>query len=121
MSQASGPGGHLDRRLLMDLAAAGLLLFGLSYWWLGNLAHEVAGTAMFLIVILHNVCNRLWYRAIPTAGRRPAGRFNLLVTALLMVTMLVLLGSSILISNALSDIMSDFGGFTVRQIHTLAA
>ena len=35
-------------RLGFDLVAAALLLFCLSYWWLGNVTHEVAGTALFL-------------------------------------------------------------------------
>jgi hypothetical protein len=35
--------------------------------------------------------------------------------------MALLLVTSVLISNALSGVMSPFGGFTARQIHTLAA
>ncbi len=40
---------------------------------------------------------------------------------LLLIAMLALLVTSVLISNALSGFMSAYGGFTVRQIHTLAA
>jgi hypothetical protein len=108
-------------RLVFDLIAAGLLLFTLSYWWLGNVAHELAGTAMFLLLIVHNVFNRRWYGTIPKARREPRGMFNIAVTFLLMLAMLALLITSVLISNALSGIMSPYGGFTVRQIHTLAA
>jgi hypothetical protein len=39
----------------------------------------------------------------------------------LLLAMLALLVTSVLISNALSGLMSSYGGFTVRQIHTLAA
>lgn len=108
-------------RLVFDFIAAGLLLFGLSYWWLGNIAHELAGTAMFLLVIMHNVFNRRWYGTIPKARREARGLFNIAVTFLLLVAMLTLLITSVLISNALSGIMSAYGGFTVRQMHTLAA
>lgn len=108
-------------RLAFDLIAAGLLLIGLSYWWLGNVAHELAGTAMFLLLIGHNVFNRRWYGTIPKARHEVRGLFNIAVTFLLMLAMLVLLITSVLISNALSGIMSPYGGFTVRQIHTLAA
>ncbi|CAK7255783.1 MULTISPECIES: DUF4405 domain-containing protein [unclassified Shinella] len=108
-------------RLFLDLLAAGLLLFAFSYWWLGNVAHELAGTAMFLLVIVHNVFNRRWYGAIPKARRDVRGLFNIVVTFLLLVAMLALLVTSVLISHALSGVMSPFGGFTVRQIHTLAA
>lgn len=108
-------------RLIFDLTAAGLLLFGFSYWWLGNLAHEVAGTALFLLVIIHNLFNRRWYRTIPNARREPRSLFNTFVTFILIVVMLVLMVTSILISNALSSVMSAYGGFTVMQIHTMAA
>jgi hypothetical protein len=108
-------------RLVFDFSAAGLLLFGLSYWWFGNIAHELAGTAMFLLVMVHNVFNRRWYGTIPKARREARGLFNIAVTLLLLVAMLALLATSVLISNALSGIMSTYGGFTVRQIHTLAA
>jgi hypothetical protein len=108
-------------RLAFDLVAAGLLLFAFSYWWLGNVAHELAGTAMFLLVIVHNVFNRRWYGTVPKARREVRGLFNIVVTILLFVAMLALLVTSVLISNALSGIMSAYSGFTVRQIHTLAA
>lgn len=108
-------------RLFLDCTAVGLLVFGLSYWWLGNAAHELAGTAMFLLLIVHNTFNRRWYGRIPSEGRRPRGVFNIAVTLLLLVSMLALLVTSVLISETLSDVMSAAGGFTVRQIHTVAA
>ncbi|EJK83066.1 DUF4405 domain-containing protein [Rhizobium sp. AP16] len=108
-------------RLAFDVIAAGLLLIGLSYWWLGNTVHEIVGTAMFLLVIVHNVFNRRWYGTIHRGGREARGLINIVITALLLVAMLVLLVTSVLISNTLSGVMSPYGGFTVRQIHTLAA
>lgn len=108
-------------RLGFDLVAAALLLFCLSYWWLGNVAHEAAGIALFLLLILHNVFNRRWYANAATKGRKRRGLFNFMATALLLASMLVLLVTSVLISNALSSIMSAYGGFTVRQIHIAAS
>ena len=108
-------------RLFFDLLAAALLLFSLAYWWLGNTAHELAGTAMFLLLIVHNVFNRRWYGTIHRGGREARGLINIVITAPLLVAMLVLLVTSVLISNTLSGVMSPYGGFTVRQIHTLAA
>ncbi|WP_159996364.1 DUF4405 domain-containing protein [Roseomonas sp. 18066] len=111
----------LPRRMLLDLASAGLLVFGLSYWWLGNAAHELAGTAMFLLLILHNVFNRRWWGRLPRARREPRRLLDGAVTLLLLGGMLALLVTSVLISNALSGVLSAFGGFTLRQIHSLAA
>jgi hypothetical protein len=108
-------------RLGFDLVAAALLLFCLSYWWLGNVTHEVAGTALFLLLILHNLFNRRWYANAASKGRQRRGLVNLTATVLLLASMLVLLVTSVLISNALSSVMSTYGGFTVRQIHNAAS
>lgn len=108
-------------RLVLDGLAAGLLLLGLAYWWLGNTVHEVAGTVMFLLLIVHNVFNRRWYGMVAKARREPRSLFNIGVTFALLLAILVLLVTSILISNALAPILPIQGGFTVRQIHTLVA
>jgi hypothetical protein len=108
-------------RLAFDLVAASLLVFSLSYWWLGNVAHELAGTAMFLLLIIHNVFNRRFYGTIVRTRREPRGLINVAITLALLLAMVMLLVTSALISNALSGFMSPFGGFTARQIHTLAA
>jgi hypothetical protein len=107
-------------RLAFDLAAASLLLLGFAYWWLGNIVHEAAGTAMFLLLIVHNVFNRRWYGTINRA-REPRSLINVGITFLLMAGMLALLVTSVLISNTLAGYLPPWGGFTVRQIHTVAA
>lgn len=108
-------------RLVFDLIAIGLLVFGFSYWWLGNTAHELAGTAMFLLLIVHNVFNRRFYGTIARTRRDTRSLFNVAVTGALILSMVALLVTSVLIANTLSGFMSAFGGFTARQIHTLAA
>ena len=108
-------------RLWLDGLAAVLLVLGLSYWWLGNVAHEIAGTLMFVLLIAHNVFNRRWYGSLPRTRREPRSLFNALLTGGLLLAMLALLTTSILISNALASFLPPWGGFTVRQIHTVAA
>lgn len=108
-------------RLLLDLLAAGLLFVGLAYWWLGNLAHELAGTAMFLLLVSHNVFNRRWYGAI---GKAPGDRRRLTVlvlNGLLLAAILALLATSLLISQSLFTFLPQFGAVTARDIHILAA
>jgi hypothetical protein len=108
-------------RLWLDSLAAGLLLVGLAYWWLGNVVHEVVGTSMFLLLIAHNFFNRRWYGSVPRTPREQRSLFNVSVTFALLIAMLTLLVTSVLISNALSTFLPAWGGFTVQQIHTLAA
>lgn len=58
-------------RLGLDFTAAGLLLAALAYGWMGNLIHEVIGTAMFALLIGHNLFNRRWYGAVAKGRPEP--------------------------------------------------
>jgi hypothetical protein len=108
-------------RLALNLLAVCLLVFGLSYWRLGNVVHELAGTAMFILLIAHNVFNRRWYGTIPRTRREARATFNVVVTAAPLLGMVVLLVTSVLISEALAGLAPYVGGFTARQLHTFAA
>lgn len=108
-------------RLAFDFVAASLLLIGLAYYWLDNTIHELVGTGMFLLVIVHNVLNRRWYCRVAGTRRQARGLINTGVTMLLLLTMSTLLVTSVIISSTLSSLMSLGGGFTARQVHALAA
>ncbi|MFS8049646.1 hypothetical protein [Rhizobium sp. BR 314] len=45
-------------RLVLGFASLALIVLRLAYWWLGNLSHELFGTALFALAIVHNVFNR---------------------------------------------------------------
>ncbi|UVC18233.1 DUF4405 domain-containing protein [Mesorhizobium onobrychidis] len=106
-------------RLALDFTAAGLLLAGLAYYWLDNVAHELIGTGMFLLIFVHNVFNRRWYSTIPKARAR--GLINIAITLSLLTAMVLLLVTSLMISRTVFSFLPLNGGYTARQIHTLAA
>ncbi|UVK41704.1 DUF4405 domain-containing protein [Mesorhizobium sp. AR10] len=108
-------------RLVLDFVAAGLLMAALAYYWLDNATHEIIGTAMFLLLIAHNIFNRRWYGAI-TKGRREArGIATKMVNLALLATMIALLVTSVIISQTVFSFLPLTSSFTARQIHTLAA
>ncbi|MGA1832769.1 MULTISPECIES: DUF4405 domain-containing protein [Rhizobium] len=107
-------------RLFLDFLAVALIIACLAYWWLDNLSHEVFGTALFALVIGHNVFNRRWYGNV-RKGRRNAVRiFNIFTIVCLAVAMLVMLATSLLISRDLFSFMALDGAFAVREIHMFA-
>ncbi|MBD9528915.1 DUF4405 domain-containing protein [Paracoccus sp. PAR01] len=108
-------------RLLPDAVALALLLVCMGYWWLGNLAHEVTGTAFLLLVGRHVILNRRWFGMIGR-GRYDAARLvRLGLNLLIAITMLILLATSVMISETLRGILKLPGIFTLREIHWLAA
>lgn len=108
-------------RLCLDGLAAALLLFALSYWWLGNLAHEAAGAVLFALLAAHNIFNRRWYGRPSSAGPAPSQRFNVVLTFVLLAIMLALLVTSVMISQAIPAVMPFQGSFSARQIHACVA
>lgn len=108
-------------RLALDFIAAGLLLAGLAYYWLDNVAHELIGTGMFLLIIVHNVFNRRWYGTATKSGRDVRRAINAAIIVALLAAMLTLLITSLMISKSVFSFMPLGGGYRVRQIHMLAA
>lgn len=107
-------------RLFLDLFATLLLVFALSYWWLGNVPHEVAGTVLFVLLFAHNAFNRRWYGR--SAKRHaPRSRIDLAATSLLLASMMALLVTSLLISNSLAGLFPFENSYTAQQVHVCAA
>ncbi|POO53825.1 DUF4405 domain-containing protein [Agrobacterium rosae] len=107
-------------RILLDFLAIILIIACLAYWWLDNLTHELFGTALFALVIVHNVFNRRWYGGV-TKRRMDAARLvNLITIACLAIGMTALLVTSFLISRDLFPFTALSGAFAIREIHMFA-
>jgi len=107
-------------RLLLDFVAIGLVVACLAYWWRDNLTHEIFGAALFLLVIGHNVFNRLWYGRVGKGKRDAVRIFNIATIICLAIAMLIMLVTSLLISRDLFTFMALDGGFAIREIHMFA-
>jgi len=107
-------------RLLLDFLAVALVIACLAYWWLDNLSHELFGTALFVLVIVHNVFNKRWYGGV-TKRRMDATRIvNLVTIFCLAIGMTVMLVTSLLVSRDLFPFTALSGAFAVREIHMFA-
>lgn len=107
-------------RLALDLAALGLLLVALAYYWLDNATHELVGTAMFVLLVTHNTLNRRWYKGLPQ--RQEARRtIDKVLVLCLLATMATLLVTSLMISQTVFASVASPDAFAARRIHVLAA
>ncbi len=107
-------------RLLLDFLAVALVVACLAYWWLDNLSHELFGTALFVLVIVHNVFNRLWYGGVAKRKVDAARIVNLVTIVCLAIGMTVMLVTSLLVSRDLFPFTALGGAFAVREIHMFA-
>jgi hypothetical protein len=108
-------------RLGLDFTAAGLLLVALAYYWLNNAVHEVVGTAVFLLLIAHNIFNRRWWGSVPKGLTGASDAVTTAMNLSLLISMLTLLVTSVIISQTVFSFLPIRSDVTSRQVHASAA
>ena len=109
------------KRLGLPIVMAGLLVLALAYWWLGNLSHEVFGVALFVMLAWHIQVNGAWFRAL-FQGRYSARRsVSVFLHLCLIVGMIILLLTSIAISQSVFAALPLPDPFSLRQIHVFTS
>ena len=108
-------------RLIVDGGATVLLMLTLAYWWLGNLTHELAGTAVFVLLGRHLVNNSHWWGTLRKGRYDLRRRIGLVLTLLLAAAMAVLLATSLANSRSLFVWLPVADSTTLGEIHMFAA
>lgn len=105
-------------RLIVDIGMVILLPLLMAYSLIGEAFHEVVGTVMMILFIIHLIHNRKWLTAIPR-GRYNARRvFQTILDLLLLVFMILQPVSGILMSKHLYTFIQIPGiSSLMRQIH----
>ena len=109
-------------RLIVDIAMTVLLPLLMAYSLIGEMLHEIIGTAIFVLFIVHHILNRKWYGAL-FKGKYNARRiFQTILDILLLVFMLLQPISGILMSKHLYTFLPTLPiSAQARSIHMLLA
>ena len=109
-------------QLIIDITMAVLLPLLMAYSLIGEAFHEVVGTAIFVLFIVHHILNRKWYGAL-FKGKYTARRvFQTVLSTLLLVVMILQPVSGILMSKHLFTFLPSLPiSAQVRSIHMLLA
>ncbi|MBR1811390.1 MAG: DUF4405 domain-containing protein [Clostridia bacterium] len=109
-------------RMIVNISMTVVLLCLMAYSLVGELAHEILGTAMFVLFTVHHILNRKWFGAL-TKGRYNA--FRILQTALVFALILTVLASAvsgIVMSRYVYTFLPISGGAALaRQVHLVCA
>ncbi len=110
------------QRMIVDIGMVVLLPLLMAYSLIGELFHEIIGTLMMVLIVIHVVYNRRWIAAIPKGRYTPRRIFQTVLDLLLMVFMIMQPLSGILISKHLYTFIQIPGTSTLmRQIHMVLA
>ena len=109
-------------RLIVDIGMVVLLPLLMAYSLIGEQFHEIVGTAMLILFILHLVQNRKWLGAIPKGRYNPRRILQTILDLLLLAFMVLQPVSGILMSKHLYTFIQIPGvSSLMRQIHMALA
>ena len=109
-------------RTVVDMVMIVLLPMLMAYSLIGEKLHEIIGTILFALFIVHHVLNRQWYKAIFNGKYTPRRIFQTVLNFLLLVFMLMQPISGILMSKYLySSIRIAGSSATARELHLFLA
>ena len=104
-------------RMILDISMAVLLPMLMAYSLIGEMFHEVVGTAIFVLFIIHNILNRKWYRSI-----RSRNIFQVCLNLFLLVFMILQPVTGILLSKHLYTFLPALPvSAQLRSIHMILA
>ena len=108
-------------KTVVDILMTAALPVLMCYSIVGEKAHEIVGTAMFTLFIVHHILNFGWTKSL-FKGKYPIKRIlGTVINAAVLICMLGLMYSSIVISKHIFTFMNLGGAGSARMIHLLCA
>lgn len=109
-------------KIIIDVLMSVSLLFLMAYNLIGDVTHEIIGTVILILFIVHHILNRKWSKSIFKGKYTPFRTMQTLFVVLVLITMLVQMISGIILSKhvfAFIDLNSLTGA--ARTMHLLGA
>lgn len=108
--------------MIIDISMTVLLPLLMAYSLIGEAFHEVVGTAIFLLFIVHHILNRKWYGALFKGRYNTRRIFQTVLDLVLLVFMILQPVSGILMSKHLYTFLPALPvSAWARSVHMLLA
>ena len=105
-------------KISIDIAMVCLLPMLMAYSLIGEKFHEIIGTVMLVLFIVHHILNRKWYATLFKGKYNVRRVFQTVIDMLLLVFMILQPVSGILLSKHLYTFLPVLPGLALtRKIH----
>lgn len=104
---------------IVDIMMTIALLFLMSYELIGSTAHEIVGTVMFVLLIVHHILNIHWAKSLFKGRQTPLRIFQNLLVVLILICMLGSIISGIIISRHIFTFLNIKSTYVANRIHML--
>lgn len=109
-------------RIIIDIVMALLMPLLMAYSLIGETLHEIIGTAILVLFVVHHILNRRWYGAMFRGKYNAARVFRTVLNILLLAFMILQPLSGILLSKHLYTFLPTLPiSAQARSVHMLLA
>lgn len=109
-------------RVTIDIAMTVVLIGLMAYSLIGELTHEILGTAMIVLFVVHHILNRRWFGALTKGKYRTFRAFQTGLVFLMIVSVLASAVSGIVLSQHLYRFLNISKGTGIaRSVHMVCA
>ena len=105
--------------MIVDILMFILILLEYSKIYTGQLAHEIFGSLLVLLVIAHNIININFYKSIFKGKYNTLRIANLVTNIAFLFCMLVTFCLAVPISDTIFSFINVHGNMTVRKLHSV--
>lgn len=108
--------------MIIDALMTLSLLFLMAYNLIGDVTHEIIGTAIMVLFIIHHIINRKWIKSVFKGKYTPFRIVQTLLAVFVLITMLMKMFSGIILSKYVFSFV-DLNSLTgiARTIHLLGS
>lgn len=109
-------------KLMIDIAMSITLFILLSYQFMEQKNHEIAGAVMLALFVLHHVMNYKWYTALVKGKYTPQRVLITVIDFAILIDMLLTMISGIRMSSYVFDFINlDFSMELARSLHMISS
>ena len=109
-------------RMTIDISMTVVLIGLMAYSLIGELTHEILGTVMIFLFVVHHILNRRWFGALLKGKYRIFRIFQTVLVFLMIVSVLASAVSGIVLSQHLYKFLNISKGASIaRSVHMVCA
>ena len=109
-------------KMIVDMLMTVLLFILMGMHLTGQMWHEIAGAAMFVLFVVHHILNRAWIKAIPKGKYNTLRVVQMLLNASMLVCILLLMFSGMAMSGYVFKWLPlPLSTVTARKIHLITS
>lgn len=107
-------------KILIDILMFVCLITLMGYHITDNLIHEILGTAVFVLFIVHNILNFKWYSTLFKGKHDVRRNLHIVINLLLLIAFVLTIVSGVMMSKSLYTFINFNMAALSRRVHLIA-